>query len=369
LTTLASTRAALFQQSGAPLRVDEITLAEPGPGEVAVDILATGVCHSDVSVFSGKLPAPLPLVLGHEGAGVVAALGAGVTDLAVGDHVVLSWLASCGRCYYCQRAEQHLCGRPRIMLGAHTMPDGSTRMSLDGVPVRQFCGLGTFSQRTVIPVGAAIKIDNDVPIASAALLGCGVLTGFGAAVHTGSVQVGDSVAVIGCGGVGLNAIQGARIAGATTIIAIDVHEERLTLAAALGSTHTLTARADIVKQVQKLTERRGADVVIEVAGRAETVNQAVTMSRRGGTTVLVGAAPGVGIDEVFNNVVMAGKNIKGCLYGSAHVKRDIPQLVRLYRQGSLLLDQLVTATFDFADIGAAVDYCAGENGARAVVLA
>ncbi|NMO01629.1 Zn-dependent alcohol dehydrogenase [Gordonia sp. TBRC 11910] len=362
------TTAALFEEAGAPLRIAEITVADPGPGEVVVDVTATGICHSDVGVFSGKLPAPLPLVLGHEGAGVVAAVGEGVDNVAVGDHVVLSWLASCGTCYYCQRAEQHLCGRPRTMLGAHTMPDGSTRMSLDGTAIRQFCGLGSFSQRTVVPSGAAIAISDEVPIASAALLGCGVLTGFGAAVNTGGVRVGDAVAVIGCGGVGLNAVQGARIAGATTIIAVDVHPERLALATRLGATHTLTAGDDVVRSVQRLTGRRGADVVIEVAGRPETVNQAVAMTRRGGTTVLVGAGPGVAVEEVFNNVVMAGKTVKGCLYGSAYVQRDIPRLVDLYRSGALLLDQLVTETFDFADIGRAVDYCADEQGARAVVL-
>ncbi|MGV9292646.1 zinc-binding dehydrogenase [Amycolatopsis sp. NPDC003676] len=363
------TEAALLEKAGSALRITEITLADPGPGEVVVEVRATGVCQSDVGVFTGKLPAPVPLVLGHEGAGVVVEVGAGVEDLKAGDHVVLSWLASCGSCFYCQRAEQHLCGRPRTMLGAHTMVDGSTRMSLNGAPVRQFCGLGSFSQRTVVPAGAAIKIPDDIPIASAALLGCGVLTGFGAAVHTGEVRVGDTVAVVGCGGVGLNAVQGARIAGATTIIAIDVHADRLALAAELGATHTLTAGPDVVKQVQALTGRRGADVVIEMAGRHETVQQAIAMARRGGTTVLVGAGPGVGIDEVFGNVVMAGKTVKGCLYGSAHVKRDIPRLVELYRSGALHLDQLVTETFAFTDIAKAVGYCAAEQGARAVVLA
>ncbi|MGV9711437.1 Zn-dependent alcohol dehydrogenase [Gordonia sp. NPDC003424] len=362
------TKAAILTVPGEPLSIRDIDVAAPGPGEVAVEVQATGVCHSDVGVFSGELPAPLPLVLGHEGAGIVSEVGDGVDGLAVGDHVVLSWLASCGSCYYCERAEPHLCGRPRTMLGAHTMPDGSTRMSLDGKPVRQFCGLGSFAQRTVVPAGAAIPIAADIPMSSAALLGCGVLTGFGAAVNTGGVRVGDSVAVIGCGGVGLNAIQGARIAGATTIIAIDVHPERLALATKLGATHTIAAGDDVVKQVQKLTGRRGADVVVEVAGRPATVQQAVAMTRRGGTAVLVGAAPGVGIDEVFNNVVMAGKIVKGCLYGSAHVKRDIPRLVDLYRSGSLMLDELVTETFGFDAINDAVNYCADENGARAVVV-
>lgn len=361
------TQAAVFDGPGKPLRLAEIDVAEPGPGEVLVDVKATGVCHSDVGVFSGKLPAPTPLVLGHEGAGVVSGVGAGVTDLAVGDHVVLTWLAACGACFYCRRGEQHLCGRPRTMLGAHTMPDGSTRMSLDGEPVRQFCGLGTFAERTVVPEGAAVKIPDDVPLTSAALLGCGVLTGFGAAVKTGGVRVGDSVAVIGCGGVGLNAVQGARIAGATTVIAIDVHDERLQLAQKLGATHTLKAAPDIVKQVQRLTDRRGVDVAVEVAGRQETTDQAIAMIRRGGTAVLVGAAPGVSIDEVFNNVVMAGKNVCGCLYGSAEVKGDIPKLVDLYRSGALMVDQLVTETFAFADINAAVAYCSGEQGARAVI--
>ncbi|MET9327610.1 Zn-dependent alcohol dehydrogenase [Tsukamurella sp. NPDC003166] len=361
------TQAALFDGPGKPLRLAEIDLAEPGPGEVLVEVKATGVCHSDVGVFTGKLPAPTPLVLGHEGAGIVSAVGPGVESLSVGDHVVLTWLASCGSCFFCRRGDHHLCGRPRTMLGAHTMPDGSTRMSIDGEPLRQFCGLGTFAQHTVVPEGAAVKIPDEVPLTSAALLGCGVLTGFGASVKTGGVRVGDSVAVIGCGGVGLNAVQGARVAGATTIVAIDMHDERLELARKLGATDTVKAGPDVVKQVRALTSKRGVDVAVEVVGRQETVNQAVAMIRRGGDAVLVGAGPGVGVDDVLNNVVMAGKNIHGCLYGSARVKDDIPMLVDLYRSGSLLIDQLVTETFPFTEINAAVDYCSGEQGARAVV--
>ncbi|WP_025778257.1 Zn-dependent alcohol dehydrogenase [Brevibacterium sp. VCM10] len=363
------TQAALLESPESTMRMVEIDLADPGPGEVAVDIRATGVCHSDISVWSGRLPAPLPLVLGHEGAGVVTAVGDGVDSLSPGDHAVLSWLANCGVCSYCQRGEQHLCARPRTMLGAHTMPDGSTRMSLGGDAVRQFCGLGTFSQSTVVPEGAAIRIADEVPFASAALLGCGVLTGFGAAVNTAGVRVGQTVAVLGCGGVGLNAIQGAKAAGAGTIIAIDVHQERLDLAARLGADKVVTAGPEATKEVRRLTDRQGADVVIEVVGRPETVNQAIAMSRRGGTTVLVGAGPDVGIDDVLNSVVMSGKIVKGSLYGSSYVARDIPHLVELYRKGELHLDELVTETFDFDDIGRAVDYCAGEQGARAVVLA
>ena len=200
------TKAALFEQTSAPLRIAEIGVKPPGPGEVAVDIKATGICHSDVAVITGQLPAPLPLVLGHEGSGVVTEVGEGVTKLASGDHVVLSWLVSCETCWYCQANAQHLCGRARTMLAAHTMPDGSMPMTLDGQDLRQFLGLGTFAQHTVVLEDAAIRISQDVPLPVAALMGCGVLTGYGAAVNTGGVRAGDAVTVIGCGGVGLNAV-------------------------------------------------------------------------------------------------------------------------------------------------------------------
>ena len=361
------TQAAILEQTGQALRVTDVDLQPPGPGEVVVEIGATGVCHSDVAIITGQLPAPLPLVPGHEGAGTVVEVGPGVTSLAAGDRVVLSWLAQCGTCFYCRRGEPYLCGTARALLAASALPGGATRISADGQDVRQFCGLGTFARRCVVLADSAIRVPSRLPMAAAALIGCGVLTGFGAAVNTAGIRVGDTVAVLGCGGVGLNAVQGARIAGATTIIAIDRHAERLALATELGATDTVTAGSDTLREVKDLTGRRGADVVLEVAGRAETVRSAVDMARRGGTVVLVGAAPDVVIDDVFNRLVMSGKTIRGCLYGSADVRRDVPRLVHLYEQGKLLLDQLVTESFGFPDINKAVEYAAAEQGARAVV--
>ena len=202
------TQAAVLEQIGRPLRVTDVDLELPGPGEVAVEIGATGVCHSDVAIITGQLPAPLPLVPGHEGAGTVVEVGAGVTSLAAGDRVVLSWLAQCGICFYCRRWEPYLCGTARALLATNALPGGATRISADRQEVRQFCGLGTFAQRCVVLADSAIRVPSRLPMAAAALIGCGVLTGFGAAVNTAGIRVGDSVAVVGCGGVGLNAVQG-----------------------------------------------------------------------------------------------------------------------------------------------------------------
>lgn len=364
------TTAAVLEKPGKPLRVTEVGLESPRQGEVMVEIGATGVCHSDISVYNETLPNPMPVVLGHEGAGTITEVGDGVTDLMPGDRVVLSWLAQCGVCYFCTKRQPQLCETAGVAFAKGALLDGSTRYSLDGDPLYQMAGLGTFSQCCVVPARAALKIPESMPMASAALLGCGVLTGFGAAVNTAGVGVGDTVVVLGCGGVGLNAVQGARVAGARMVIAIDMHAERLELATRLGATHTLQPHEKIAKEVRGLTEGRGADHVLEVAGRQETVRDAVKMTRRGGQVVLVGAAG----DEVtvnvpaFSGMVMSEKIIRGSLYGSSDIRRDVPRLVDLYQSGLLQLDELVTETFEFSGVNDAVDYCAAEKGARAVMV-
>jgi alcohol dehydrogenase/S-(hydroxymethyl)glutathione dehydrogenase/alcohol dehydrogenase len=364
------TAAAVLHAPREELRITDVDLEPPRPGEVMVAIGATGVCHSDIAVRDGTLPNPMPVVLGHEGAGTVVEAGQGVIDVAPGDRVVLSWLAQCGECFYCAHRQPQLCETAGAAFAQGTLLDGTTRYSIGSRSVYQMAGVGTFAQRCVVPARAAIKIPDMVPLTSAALLGCGVLTGFGAAVNTAAVGVGDTVVVLGCGGVGLSAVQGARIAGAVTIIAIDLHSERLAMAAKLGATHTLLPAENAVRQVRELTGGRGADHVLEVAGRQETVRDAVRMARRGGQVVLVGAGSGdVQLTlPAFAGVVMTEKIIRGSLYGSSDVRRDIPRLVGLYEAGLLQLDELVTETFEFGRVNEAVDYCAAEKGARAVVV-
>jgi alcohol dehydrogenase/S-(hydroxymethyl)glutathione dehydrogenase/alcohol dehydrogenase len=364
------TAAALLDAPGKPLRITEVDLEAPHRGEVMVEIGATGVCHSDISVFNETLQHPMPVVLGHEGAGTVVEVGEGVTDVAPGDRVVLAWLAQCGSCYHCTHGRPQLCETAGVAFAKGALLDGTTRYGIDGRPVYQMAGVGAFSQRCVVPARSAIKIPDTVPLASAALLGCGVLTGFGAAVNTAGIRVGDSAGVLGCGGVGLNAVQGARIAGARTIIAIDMHDERLDLAVKLGATHTLRPSEKAVKEVRALTGGRGADHVLEVVGRQETVRDAVRMARRGGQVVLVGAAgDDVRVDvPAFTGLVMTEKVIRGSLYGSSDVRREVPRLVGLYESGLLHLDELVTETFEFGQVDDAVEYCASQQGARAMVV-
>ena len=364
------TTAAVLEAPRKPLTVTDIDVEPPRAGEVMVEVGASGVCHSDISVWNETLAHPVPLVLGHEAAGTVAEVGAGVTSVAPGDRVVLSWLAQCGTCFYCVARQPQLCEVAGVAFARGTLLDGTTRYRRDGQPLYQMAGLGTFTERCVVPEAAAVKIPDTIPLASAALIGCGVLTGFGAAVNTAGIRVGDTVAVLGCGGVGLSAVQGARIAGAGMIIAIDLHEERLAMAARLGATHTLQPSDTVAKEVRALTGGRGADHVLEVVGRQQTVRDAIRMTRRGGQVVLVGAAG----DDVtvtlpaFSGVVMTEKVIRGSLYGSSDVRRDVPRLVSLYQSGLLKLDEMVTETFPFAQVNDAVEYCAAEKGARAVVV-
>jgi alcohol dehydrogenase/S-(hydroxymethyl)glutathione dehydrogenase/alcohol dehydrogenase len=337
---------------------------------VLVDMGATGVCHSDLSVLDGKLPNPVPLVLGHEGAGTVLRVGAGVRHLAPGDRVVLSWLAQCGSCFHCQRGEASLCESANDAMFRASMLDGTTRFTLDGRQVHHMAGLGTFSRRCVVSEHAAVKVPESLGMAQAALLGCGVLTGFGAAVNTARVRPGETVAVLGCGGVGLNAIQGAQISGAGQVIAVDPSQERRELALRMGATTALAPSEELVTIVRDLTEGRGVDVALEVAGLQDTVNAAVRLTRKGGRIVLVGAGPREVALQVpaYTGMVLTEKTVVGSFYGSSLVARDVPMLVALYESGQLLLDELVTREFGFTEINDAVAYCRDQRGARAVVI-
>jgi NDMA-dependent alcohol dehydrogenase len=339
------TRAAVLRTIGAPLTIEDIEVESPHPGEVAVRIAASGVCHSDLSMQNGKIPFPLPAVLGHEGAGVVEAVGDGVTSVAPGDHVVISWVPQCGTCFFCAYGQPELCEIGRRGMAKGGMLDGTSRLSRGEETLFQMNVCGTFTELTVTPEQSVVKIDPDMPLDRAALIGCGVLTGFGAVKNAGRVRAGDTVAVLGCGGVGLNAIQGARHAGAERIIAVDRFDTKLALARRFGATDTVDATAgDPVAAVKELTGGRGVDAAFEVVGTKTTIEQTIRMTRRGGRAVLVGMPSfdlklelAVGID-----LFLMERSIAASMYGGSDVRRDVPMLVDLYQRGDLELDALIS---------------------------
>jgi len=354
-----------------PLEIrDDIEVAAPKAGELKVRIAASGVCHSDLSVQNGTIPLPPPIVLGHEGAGVVEEVGEGVTDFAVGDHVVLTFVPECGQCFFCKRDQGFMC-EASAALNMGGMLDGTKRLSSGGTPLSQMAGCGTFGELTVVPSISAVKIDKDVPMRVAALLGCGVQTGVGAAMNTANIRKGDTVAVIGCGGVGLNVIQGARIAGAEQIIAIDMVESKLQLAKEFGATDFINAAdGNPVAKVQSLTGERGADVVFEVIGLGPTIEQAMNMTRRGGETILVGVPR---MDVMLNinpafSFIYTAKTVKGCWYGSSNVHREVPRLLELYKSGELKLDELISREIAIEDVNEAFEAMKSGEVARSVII-
>jgi S-(hydroxymethyl)glutathione dehydrogenase/alcohol dehydrogenase len=348
-------RAAVMRAVGDPMVVrDDLELRAVGPGEVRVRLRASGVCHSDLSILNGTLGArTLPAVLGHEGAGEIAEVGPGVSGLAPGDHVILSWVPPCGRCALCLGGQPHLCtsGRPS---GPPTIRDAA------GADVHLGIGGGTFAEETIVPAIAAIPIPSDVPYEIAALVGCGVMTGVGAALNTAAVRPGSSVVVIGCGGVGVNVVQGARAAGAATILAVDRVPGKRATAGTFGATDAC-ADTELGDAVERLTGGAGFDYAFEVVGRSETIRQAWDATRRGGTTVVVGA--GSARDTVTftaAELFATGRTLLGCLYGSADVRTDFARVLRMWRAGRLDLEPLVSATIALDDVN---DACAAmENG-------
>ena len=348
---------------------DDIEIAPPGPGEVKVKVVASGVCHSDLSVLNGTIPLPTPILLGHEGAGVVEEVGEGVTTVAPGDHVVLSFVPACGECYTCKHGQAYLCEKSAAQAAAGLL-DGTTRLTSGGAPLHQMACLGTFGPYAIVPEISMVKIDDDVPLEVAALIGCGVLTGVGAALNTASIQAGDTVAVIGCGGVGLNVIQGAKIAGATTIIAIDMVPSKLEMAREFGATHTIDASEGDPVGAAMAINGRGADVAFEVIGLGATMEQAINTARPGGEVVLVG----VPRMDVFLNLNAAftflytAKTIKGCWYGSSNVHDDVPKLLDLWRRGELKLKELISKEIDNEHVNEAFEDMKAGTVARSVIL-
>jgi S-(hydroxymethyl)mycothiol dehydrogenase len=317
---------------------------DPGPGEAVVAVQACGVCHTDLHYREGGITDDFPFLLGHEAAGVVEAVGEGVTDVTPGDFVVLNWRAVCGQCRACRR------GRPWYCFSTH---NATQRMTLaDGTELSPALGIGAFAEKTLVAAGQCTKVDHAAPAAAAGLLGCGVMAGFGAAVNNGGVGLGDSVAVIGCGGVGCAAVAGARIAGATTVIGVDVDERKLAWARELGATHTVDARSeDVVARVRELTGGFGADVVVEAVGRPETYEQAFYARDLAGTVVLVGVpTPDLRLTLPMIDLFGRGGALKSSWYGDCLPSRDFPLLVDLYRQGRFDLDVFVSETVGLGDV-------------------
>jgi S-(hydroxymethyl)mycothiol dehydrogenase len=356
-------RGVVARAKGAPVSVETINVPDPGPGEAVVKVQTCGVCHTDLHYREGGINDEFPFLLGHEAAGVVEAVGDGVTEVAPGDFVVLNWRAVCGECRACTRGEPWYC------FATH---NATQRMTLeDGTELTPALGIGAFAEKTLVAAGQCTKVDPSADPAAVGLLGCGVMAGIGAAINTGAVTRGKSVAVIGCGGVGAAAVAGSALAGAGTIIAVDLDDRKLEWARGLGATHTVnSSERDAVEAIQELTGGFGADVVIDAVGRPETWKQAFYARDLAGTVVLVGVptpdlkVPDMPLIDVFGR----GGSLKSSWYGDCLPSRDFPMLVDLYRQGRLDLDAFVTERIGIDDIEAAFEKMHHGDVLRSVVV-
>ncbi len=362
-------KAVLCRELNRPVVVEEIEVQAPKRNEITVKLAACGVCHSDLSATNGTIAFPTPLVLGHEGAGVVVEVGEGAGDYAVGDHVVASFVNMCGKCRYCQSGRPVLCDNAAKALS--TLPDGSVRThDRAGNPLNVFSGCGVMAEYATLHVGNVVKIRNDVALDRAALVSCGVMTGVGAVFNTAKLEAGASAVVFGAGGVGLNTIQGCKIAGAAMIIAVDTMDSKLAMAREFGATHTLTAKteADVVKSIKKLTGG-GADYGFECIGLGETVAQTYRAIRKGGKAVVIGVArPSDSCSIRTLTLPFEEKVLTGSMFGSTRPQEDFPKLLNLYKNKQLKLDELITATYSIEQAAQAFDDMQAGKNARGVIL-
>lgn len=370
MSSTIDVRAAVFTGPNEPLDIQQLTIpAEPGPNEVLVKLAASGVCHSDLHALDGEWETPAPLVLGHEGAGVVVAVGSEVTEVEIDDHVILSWTPSCQKCEFCVAGDPVLCQLANETAYQHVFFDGKPRLSDGAQDVKSFLAVGSFGDHAMVPASAAIRIRKDAPLAQAALVGCAVTTGIGAVVNTARVEPGSTVLVVGCGGVGLNVVQGARLAGAKQIIVADVSAEKLDLGRTFGATHTVNSReVDLVTTVSELTGGRGVDYAFEAIGLPFTIEACFEAVRRGGTAVVVGqVADGVRIS--IDPFVMSDqeKKLIGCNYGSTRMSIDFPKIIDLYMEGKIDLDSMVTARIGLDDVNEAFAQMRQGKGIRSVI--
>jgi S-(hydroxymethyl)glutathione dehydrogenase/alcohol dehydrogenase len=350
-------RAVVFTEPGSPITYTDVDLEAPHAGEVRVRIAAAGVCHSDLHVKRGEWDAPAPMVMGHEGSGVVTELGEGVTTLAVGDHVVLSWVPPCGECRYCRAGREAQCQKVATVVAPQgVLFDGTSRLSIGGETVHHYLGVSSFAEEVVVPASGAIKVRDDAPLDVIAVVGCAVATGVGAVLNTAAVEPGSTVAVIGCGGVGLNVVQGARMAGAERIVAVDVLAEKTHTARQFGATDCIVASdGDVVEQLFALIPD-GVDYAFDAIGRTSTTEQAIRMLGLGGAAVLVGLPP-TGSRASFEPLVLAEaeQRILGSNYGSVRPSIDIPALVDRYMDGQLILDPLISGRRPLSEAAEAFD--------------
>jgi S-(hydroxymethyl)glutathione dehydrogenase/alcohol dehydrogenase len=357
-------KAAVCRQFGEPLIIEEIELAPPGPGEISVKMAACAICHSDIMYIDGAWGGVLPAVYGHEAAGKVEAVGEGVDTVSVGDHVVVTLIRSCGHCHYCSQGHAVACD-------THFPLDAKSPLrTMKGEAITHGLRTGAFAEHVVVHNSQAVTINPDIPFNSASLLACGVITGFGAVTNTANISAGSSVVIIGTGGVGLNSVQGAAIAGAATIIAIDISESKLEVARTFGATHAINASSGNVRdQVRALTNGRGADYVFVTVGAKSAIDSSYELMGRMGSVVLVGM-PADGVMSQFDPVNVAGESqrILGSKMGSSRVPVDVPYLANLYQQGRLKLDELISGTYPLEDINEAIASVKNGDALRNVIV-
>ena len=367
------TRAAICWETGAPWSVEEIDLDEPGPSEVLVKIHASGMCHSDEHITTGDLPFVLPMIGGHEGAGVVEKVGADVRGLAPGDHVVFSFVPSCGRCVPCATGHSNLCDMgAKMAAGLQPADDTSRHHAKNGADLTAMCMIGTFSDYTVANEASCVKIEKDIPLELACLLGCGVITGWGSAVYAGGVKPGDVVAVVGVGGIGGSAIQGAKIAGARHIFAIDPVDNKRDRAAGLGATHTAASMAEAIGLINEVSWGHMADVVVMAMGTGDgsQLATALAMCAKGGKVVVTNIHKPTEITATVSllDLTLTEKKIVGALFGSANPRADIPKLLHLFRAGKLDLQNMVTRTYPLEDVNKGYEDMREGRNIRGVLL-
>jgi NDMA-dependent alcohol dehydrogenase len=367
--TVRQALAVIARSVGAPITVEPILVDPPQRNEVTIRLAACGVCHSDLSATNGTIAMPTPLVLGHEGAGTIVDVGEGVTGFSTGDPVISSFVSMCGHCRYCQTGRPQLCDQ--AAKAGFTLPDGTLRTrDLQGHPLNVFSGCGVMAEYATLHVDNVVHAARDIAMECCALIGCGVMTGVGAAINTAAVSPGSTAIVFGAGGVGLNAIQGCALAGAAMIVAVDRVDSKLEMARLFGATHTVNSAADdsIVKTLKKLTGG-GADYAFECVGRGDLVAQAYGALRKGGTAVVVGVA---GLKDMTSvrtaTLTFEEKTLTGSYYGSARPREDFPRLMALYRSGRLKLDELITHRYRIAEAAQAFDDLQQGRNARGVIV-
>jgi len=365
-------KAAVAHKAGAPLTIETVDLEGPRAGEVLVELKATGVCHTDEFTLSGADPEGMfPAILGHEGAGVVVDVGPGVSTLKKGDHVIPLYTPECRQCEYCLNPKTNLCQAIRSTQGQGLMPDGSSRFSLDGKPVLHYMGTSTFAQYTVVPEIALAKIREDAPFDKVCYIGCGVTTGIGAVIYTAKVEVGSKVVVFGLGGIGLNVIQGARLAGADMIIGVDLNPGREAMARKFGMTHFVNPKdveGDLVPYLVSLT-KGGADYTFECIGNVQVMRQALECAHKGwGTSIIIGVAPAGAEISTRPFQLVTGRNWRGSAFGGARGRTDVPQIVDWYMEGKIDIDSLITHTMPLEKINDAFDLMHRGESIRSVVV-